>query len=697
MKDGKWLHLAESLALVGSGLGTVASIASQQLAFTAAPVSCLLLLNLANRRRLDQETLQSATNSITHLDQRLSEDIKVLNQQVRTLPSFGDLANARKTIQQRQDNAIAQLQHNVSSRLSAIERQDFDQLEQELAYLKTRYSQLSESMATVSQNVNRLMASNRAENTESAIATLRQQVTQLESKLAKVSSDQKQVIPRVLQDEIYQIHRRLNCLPLPFDATALKQEVDELVKVVGELATRRDLAKLMAEVEKIRQQNRTLEQTITPMRSVNTIMRKQMDTLSAWVTTGHPSLLEIEKLQSTIAQLEARLETVPDGADLKNLHTEMQTLQKQTQNLDRQQKHLSQWMGRLPQMLDASALQNQIKYLTSRLEVTEAQLSELVSTSKSSDYELMFNLSEAQADPAASTRAVLQEALCKAQTRVIVVFPYPDRATLDEELMQHFQAFLKRGGLLEIGWGLLSNGQAIQQPRFVFERETPSSAKNDLKQILQQLTQLKRDYPQQFRFKVLGTNENFLVCDSTYGVLGIQPIATASVTFPEIALGIRTCNQTVIQGLIDRFDNPVLDSNDITAHLNRAITRYEMGDREGAIEDYSTVLKIDANHYTAYNNRALIKLELGSYADAIDDFTTVISLDDQSAVAYFHRGLARSKVSDKMGALRDLREAAWMFSAQGDQVRYQHTIAVINKLRKRSVVVEASVALVREA
>ncbi|MCU0547942.1 MAG: tetratricopeptide repeat protein [Leptolyngbya sp. Prado105] len=670
MKDRRWLNLAESLALVGSGVGTVASIAYQQLAFTAAPMSFLLLLNVTNRRRFDQETLKSANKSIAHLDQRLSHDIKALDQQVRTLPSFIDLASVRKAIQQRHDSAIAQLQHSVSSRLSAIESRNHEQLEQELDYLKTKYSQLSESMATVSQYLNRLATMNRVESTEKEIAALRTEVAQLESKLADVSTSQKQVIPRLMQDELHQIHRRLNSLPSPFDATALKQEVDGLVKMVGDLVSRRDMAKLMAEIERIRQQHQTLEQTVAPLKSVNAILRKQIETLSSRAMTGHPGspAIDIKKLQTMMTQLEARLE---EGDNLKDLHTEMQTMlnghlsylneqfdrvQQQTQTLDRHQKTLAEWMRHLPGKLDMGALQNQIKYLTSRLEMTESQLSELSSTPKS-DYELIFDLSQAQADPFANTRAVLQAALSSAQSRVIVVFPYPDRATLDAELLQNCQAFLDRGGQLDIGWGHLGDGQTPQQARLISDRETPSIAKNDLKQILLQLTQLKRDYPEQFRFKILGTNENFLVCDSSYAVLGIHPIATASIAFPEFAIGVRTQNRTVIRGLIDRFDQPVLDAKDIHSYLNRAITRYEMGDRHGAIEDYSKVLETHPNHYIAYNNRALIKLELGDRAEAIADLNRAIIRNSQDCSAYCNRGVIWVQMGEEKNAIEDFSYA----------------------------------------
>ena len=677
MKTAKWLSLVEYLILIGSGVG---SIASQQLALTAAPVSCLMLLNIAHRRRSDKETLKAANTNIAHLDQRLTDELKAIDQQVRTLPSFVDLVSVRKTIQQRHDKAFSKLQHNVSSRLSAIEGRDFDQLEQELVSLKTKYSQLSESLATVSQGLNRLATTNRMEGAERAIVDLRSEVAQLQSKVTEVATSQKQVIPRVMQDEIHQIHRRLNSLPLPFDATALKQEVDGLVKVVGELVSRRDLAKLMAEVEKIRQQHQALEQTVAPLKSVNTIMRKQMDTLSSWMTTGHPCAIEklqtVEKLQTSLLPFGECLNAFSSDANSAELHPELQTLinghlnhlqeqfesvQNDAQTLDRQPKPLSEWTGRLPEMLDASALQTQIKYLTSRLEVTENQLATLVAPSTTSEYELMFDLSQ-NADPFENTRALLKEALKVARSRIIVVFPHPDRATLDEQLLEQFQTFLDRGGSLDIGWGHLGDEPALKQAKYIQDRETPSLSKKILRKILSQLTQLKRSYPNQFRFKVLGTNENFLVCDSAYSILGLHPVATASLAFPKMAIGLRTQNAKVIQGLIDRFDNPVLEEGAI-AYFNRAITRYELGDRQGAIEDYSSVISFDANHAMAFNNRALIKSEFGDDAGAIADLNRAIISDAQNPIPYCNRGVIWLQMGEKVNAIEDFSYAIHVDSA----------------------------------
>jgi tetratricopeptide (TPR) repeat protein len=738
MKNSNWLNLTEYLLLISSGVGSIASIASQQLAFTAAPVSFLLMLNLVNRRRHDQDVLESANLNIAQLDQRLSNDLKAIDQQVRSLPSVNDLANLRQTIQQRQNNAIARLQYSMSQRLAPIEGHDLTQMQQDLSHLQRQHSQVTESLQTVTQQVNQAAKTSRVEGTENAIAQLQTELSQLHSKLNEITTQQKQAVPRALQDEIHQLHRRLNSLPQPFDATALKQDVDGLVKVVGDMVSRRELARLMAEVEKIRQQHRTLEQTVAPMKSVNAIMRKQMDTLSSWVTVkdGNQAM------------------TIKDLKGLENLKNTVSQLEKRLTNL--------------PQILDSSALQSQIKYLTSRLECTEEHLSELSaqlgavrsSGSAKPDNELVFTQSTS------SDRTLLEDALNKAQTRVIVVFPYLDRALFDDELVGKFQAFLERGGLLDIGLGHLGNFQSDQSARYIYDRSPNSDEKTCLRTVLHQLTQFKRTYPTQLRFKVLGTDENFLVCDNTYSILGVHPVPTTSGAFPEVAVGLRTTNSEVIKGLIDRYNDPLLHKNDAIAHFNRAVTRYELGDKAGAIADYSEVLRIQSNHDVAYNNQALIRyelgdqqgaiaalnqailsnpqshmaycnrgiirfrqgdktgaiedfngaiqinskfanaylqrglarLQLGNKIGAIGDFTAMLRINSQDPVAYFQRGLARSEMRDRTGAIRDLKEAAWLFSSQGDKVRHQQAIDAINKLRRDFVQPETpELRLVREA
>ncbi len=708
MNNAKWLDITEYALWAGSGIGSVASIASQQLAFTAAPLSFLLLLNLVNRRRLDQQVQESAQASLEQLDQRLSENIHSLDQQVQALPSFSDLANLRKTVSHANEIAIGQVQQTLSQRLASIEAHDLSQMQQELAQLRSKSSQLAESVASVTKQLTRVTNSYRVESVEATIVELQTEIAHLKTKFNELPKTAGQGIPRALQDQINHFNRRLNALPQPFDATALRQDVDGLIKVMSDLVSRREMARLMADVEKIRQQGQTLEQTVAPIRTMNVIMRKQMDTLSSWLSLKHeqseplPSVARVpeavlNEMRNTIATLEKRLSGLPSGEDLTKLHVEMQkmvtrqlgklqqqfsTVQQFTQSLDRQQKDLGDWINRLPHILDTSALQGQIKYLTTRLEWTETTLANLQTQVEAvvegqepapqpgAEYELVFNLKSAydRADKQPSSRA-LDDALKTARSRLIVVFPYPDPAIFDAALIGQFKAFLDRGGRLDIGWGHLGTLHDSHSPHYIHDRTaTKSVEKGFLQTILSQLTRLKHQYPSQFRFKVLGTDENFLVCFSdgtndishAYGILGVHSVATASAAFPEMAVGLRTTNSDVIWGLIERFDNPVLGTHDLVSYYNRAVTRYELGDKLGAIADYGEVVRIDPTHAIAYNNRALVHEELGNKKGAIFDLNRALLLNPHSCVTYCNRGVIRSEQGDKVGAIEDFTYAIQM-------------------------------------
>ena len=708
MSNGKWLDITEYALWVGSGVGSVASIASQQIAFTAAPLSFLLLLNLVNRRRFDQQVQhvqqiqQSSKTSLEQLDHRFSKSLTALDQQVQTLPSFLDFANLKKSVLQRNQRAIAQVQQAqqaLSQRLVPLEAHDLNQMHQDLIQLRSKSLQLTESVASVTSHLNQAANPHRVKSAEAAIAQLQSEIAQLQMKLTELPKSSTQTVPRALQDQINQLNRRLNALPQPFDATSLKQDVDGLIKVMGDLVSRREMARLMAEIEKIRQQSQTLEQTVVPMKVMNGIMRKQMDTLSSWLSLKNeqgaplpslkaPEQAVLKELKGAIATLENRLDGLPSGADLTKLHTEMQTMvnhqlgklqqqfstvQQFTQSLDRQQKDLGDWINRLPQILDTSALQSQMKYLTTRLEWSETTLANLRTQVEAvvegqqppiqvnAEYELVFNLRAGdlnQTEPLSNSRALLDSALENAQSRLIVVFPYPDHTILDASLINKFKAFLDRKGYLDVGWGHLGSLHDSHLPHYIYDKSAAKSAeKSFLQTILSQLTQLKHQYPNQFRFKVLGTDENFLICDRAYGILGVHPIATNSAAFPEVAVGLRTTNPEVIKGLTDRFDHPVLGAHDATAYHNRAITRYELGDKLGAIADYGEVVKIDPTHGIAYNNRALVRYEMGNKEGAISDSNRALLLNPRSCVTYCNRGVVRLELGDKVGAIEDFTYA----------------------------------------
>ncbi len=100
------------------------------------------------------------------------------------------------------------------------------------------------------------------------------------------------------------------------------------------------------------------------------------------------------------------------------------------------------------------------------------------------------------------SRAVLIEALSVAQERLIIVCPWLNCNSINDELLQNFRDCLNRGCLIDIGWGYLGDRQNI--------------GKGWRYNALADLQELEGEYPDQFRLKLLGTHENFLVCDSSF-------------------------------------------------------------------------------------------------------------------------------------------------------------------------------------
>jgi tetratricopeptide (TPR) repeat protein len=315
-----------------------------------------------------------------------------------------------------------------------------------------------------------------------------------------------------------------------------------------------------------------------------------------------------------------------------------------------------------------------MKYLSDRMERTETHLEELGNQvvavsedepgqSSNPPYELIFDLQASYlsgdtvthpSQNRSNSRSLLETALAEAQTHLMLVFPSPDRATLDAAMLHQFRAFLERGGQLDIGWGYMGDMQQNHTPRYIHQRSTANPTdKTFLQTILSQFTQLKRQYPDQFRFKVLGTDENFLVCDRNYALLGFHPMTVQSAVFPRVAVGLKTHEVAVMQGLVDRFENPILTENDADAYFNRAMTRYELDDKQGAIADYTQVIQINPDHDTAYNNCGLVRYEMGNKEGAIADLNRAILINPCNSIAFCNRGIIRAELGNPMGAIED--------------------------------------------
>jgi tetratricopeptide (TPR) repeat protein/S1-C subfamily serine protease len=108
------------------------------------------------------------------------------------------------------------------------------------------------------------------------------------------------------------------------------------------------------------------------------------------------------------------------------------------------------------------------------------------------------------------------------------------------------------------------------------------------------------------------------------------------------------------QGAIDDFNQAIkINPNLAEAYSNRGTVRDDLGDKQGAIDDYNQAIKINPNYALAYNNRGNARADLGDKPRAIDDFNQAIKINPNLAEAYNNRGNVRDDLGDKQGAIDD--------------------------------------------
>ena len=70
---------------------------------------------------------------------------------------------------------------------------------------------------------------------------------------------------------------------------------------------------------------------------------------------------------------------------------------------------------------------------------------------------------------------------------------------------------------------------------------------------------------------------------------------------------------------------------------------------------------------------------MGDKYGAIADYTEAIRQKYDHADAYYDRGVAKIELGDKKGAFADLQQAAQLFRVQGYTQRHQETLTLIEK------------------
>ncbi len=137
------------------------------------------------------------------------------------------------------------------------------------------------------------------------------------------------------------------------------------------------------------------------------------------------------------------------------------------------------------------------------------------------------------------SRQALLESLSSVKQCLILVCPWLCHYGFDKEIYNKFESLLIKGVAIEIGYGKLSDIEKGKLTGFFYDS-------------LQQATSLADRYPN-FKLKLIGTHEKYLVCDRSFAMLGSHNFLTSGVG-EEREIGIRTTDPNLIDRLIERYE-----------------------------------------------------------------------------------------------------------------------------------------------
>ena len=97
----------------------------------------------------------------------------------------------------------------------------------------------------------------------------------------------------------------------------------------------------------------------------------------------------------------------------------------------------------------------------------------------------------------------------------------------------------------------------------------------------------------------------------------------------------------------------------------------KLNDDEGAIADFTEVIKINPVRFYSYLLRAEAKYSLKYFKDVISDYNMVIKLNPNYAEAYYYRGYANIYINKKFNGCIDFIRA--------EELGYEDAYKGINK------------------
>ncbi|MEB3828701.1 tetratricopeptide repeat protein [Phormidium sp. CCY1219] len=595
----------------------------------------------------EQGSWESSLNALSDkIDDKLSAGLSP--------EAIANLETAFATLQQRVDELSSLPYPEIHEQIEGLDGR-LSQLAVGIAS-QDELTQLQQAVADISDRVTQLdQTSDRlASKTE-----VREQIAQVESAIAELNQslenagvEQRQLAEQ-LQRLRYGDESQTNGA---LSATIDREVTHQIHDLIEQFNARPEFEQIQTLRESVSELYEHLEQLPPPSQSTPGTEPESLQALRQEVADLHAALarvsesannfsevtpLRIENLERDIEQLETELREFAGQIPQGELHPQLEQLTQQIQAMvsHPEASELLSVDGKNMGLAIAKSVEQQLE-----------QIHQLLQGIQAHEYQLVFDRP--------SIREQLETAIDSTQQRLILVCPWLSRASIDHSLVQKIEELLKRGAQIDIGWGHLRDIEAGEFPIRINERwQSDPVVKRGLYDALNELEALKESYPNQLRFKILGTHENFIVRDDAWAMVATHHFLSSSDALPEREVGLRTSDPRIIRELTARFSEPTLNPANASAYYNRGFERLDIGDYAGAVEDYTQAIAMNSNQPTAYNNRGLAKFHMGDIEGAIADYSRSLELNPQESVVYFNRGFARFDGGDYQGAIADYSQA----------------------------------------
>lgn len=154
-----------------------------QFAYAGVPLSLSLLLNLANRRRIEVSTHQRAMGAVVRVQQQLSQDLAVIEQRLRQVAERHQTEiPTQSQLRLQQLHQLAQ--HTSDSQARIRDLDDFRLVYQEIVSLQEQHRHVYESLAATIDYLNDSPLPQRVDEIEAAIAQIRRDFGLMNDRLA---------------------------------------------------------------------------------------------------------------------------------------------------------------------------------------------------------------------------------------------------------------------------------------------------------------------------------------------------------------------------------------------------------------------------------------------------------------------------------------------------------------------------------